>query len=59
MRTISKIIEDVILVTADVVGPYPSIPHKEGLKTLRNDLMKIVESLRNSRICNILESLLS
>ena len=26
MRTISKIIEDVILVTADVVGPYPSIP---------------------------------
>ena len=58
MRTISKIIEDVILVTA-VVGPYPSIPHKEGLKTLRNDLMKIAESLRNFRICNILESLLS
>ena len=40
MRTISKIIEDVILVTADVVGSYPSIPHKEGLKALRNDLIK-------------------
>ena len=29
---------DALLVTAAVVGLYPSIPHKVGLKALRNDL---------------------
>ena len=27
-------------VTADVVGPYPSIPHKAGLKAIKNALEK-------------------
>ena len=32
--------ENAILVTADVVGLYPSIPHKAGLKALREILDK-------------------
>ena len=31
-----------ILVTADVVGLYPSIPHKEGLEALKSTLKKRV-----------------
>ena len=37
---ISDITESPILVTADVVGLYPSIPHKAGLKALKNALEK-------------------
>ena len=37
---IGDIPENVILVTADVVGLYPSIPHKTGLKALKNALDK-------------------
>ena len=37
---IGDIPENVILVTADVVGLYPSIAHKAGLKALKNDLDK-------------------
>ena len=33
---IGDIPENAILVTAEVVGLYPSIPHKAGLKTLKN-----------------------
>ena len=34
------LIPDAILVTADVVGLYPSIPHEVGLRTLREALNK-------------------
>ena len=37
---IGDIPENAILVTADVVGLYPSIPHKTGLKALKNALDK-------------------
>ena len=37
---ICQIGENVILVTADVVGLYPSIPHKARLKALKNALEK-------------------
>ena len=40
MNKICQIGENVILVTADVVGLYPSIPHKARLKTLKNALEK-------------------
>ena len=38
MKRIGEIPKDAILVTADVVGLYPSIPHKEGLEALREKL---------------------
>ena len=37
---IGDIPENAILVTADVVGLYPSIPHKAGLQALKNALEK-------------------
>ena len=36
LRAIGEIPKGAILVTADVVGFYPSIPHDEGLKVLWN-----------------------
>ena len=38
IKRVSNIPDDVILVTADVVGLYPSIPHKFGLKALEEAL---------------------
>ena len=39
-RNLGSVPEDAILVTADVVGLYPSIPHEVGLKALREVLDK-------------------
>ena len=39
-RNLGSIPENAILVTADVVGLYPSIPHETGLKALREVLAK-------------------
>ena len=41
IKQIRNLPEDSILVTADVVGLYPSIPHELGLKALREALEKI------------------
>ena len=38
VKYLGRIPDGVILVTADVVGLYPSIPHKAGLETLRRRL---------------------
>ena len=38
MKNISSILEDTILVTANVVSLYPSLPHTPGLAALRNAL---------------------
>ena len=40
IKRISNIADDAILVTADVVGLYPSIPLGRGLKTLEETLEK-------------------
>ena len=40
IKRISNIPDDAILVTADVVGLYPSIPHELGLKALEEALEK-------------------
>ena len=40
LKTLGKIPKGALLVTADVVGLYPSIPHKDGLKALRKRLRK-------------------
>ena len=39
-RKLGKIPEDAILVTVDVVGLYPSIPHNVGLRALKEALEK-------------------
>ena len=38
IKNIGSIPKDSILVTEDVVGLYPSIPHEAGLKALEKDL---------------------
>ena len=38
IRDLKKVPENAILCTIDVVGLYPSIPHEEGLATLKNAL---------------------
>ena len=38
IQNMGKITQDSILVTANVVGLYPSIPHNAGLKTLKDAL---------------------
>ena len=42
-RAIEEIPKGDILVTADVVGLYPSFPHDEGLKVLRNHYDKFID----------------
>ena len=36
IQNMEKIPQDFILVTSDVVGLYPSIPHNAGLKALKD-----------------------
>ena len=45
IKNINAILENTILVNADVVGLYPSIPHQTGLEALReaNKLVKMAE----------------
>ena len=38
IKNVGNIPENAILVTADVVGLYPNIPHNAGLKVLSNML---------------------
>ena len=40
LKSLGKVPDNAILVTADVVGLYPSIPHEQGLKTLYEALEK-------------------
>ena len=61
MKRLERVPEDSFLITTDVVGLYPSIPHKEGILTLKNkseeqtspeipsnDLVKLAEFLLKS-----------
>ena len=43
LRAIGEISKGAILVTADVVGLYPSIPHDGGFKVLQNQYGKFLE----------------
>ena len=40
VKNLKDIPQDALLVTADVVGLYPSIPHEAGLKALKEALDK-------------------
>ena len=66
MKRIGKVPEGSFLVTADVVGLYPSIPHKEGILALKskleeqtsskiptNDLVKLAESVLKTIFLNL------
>ena len=70
MKNISSIPEDTILVTADVVYLYPSIPHAAGLVAVRNalynrevkkipteDLMKMQSLCSKATILSLMEVL--
>ena len=63
IKRIGSVPENAILVTADVVGLYPDIPHQVGLKALKEalekkdikkiptkDLMKMAEYLLHNNI---------
>ena len=57
-RKLGKITDNAILVTTDVVGLYPSIPHKVGLRALKEAIDKREQKrnsyrgpLANSRVC--------
>ena len=43
LRAIREIPKEAILVKTDVVGLYPSIPHDESLKVLRNQYDKFID----------------
>ena len=40
MKNLKDVPQDALLVMADVVGSYPSIPHEAGLKALKEPLNK-------------------
>ena len=46
LKNIDHIPQDAIMVTADVVGLYPSIPHDAGLEALR----KVLDNRENNKI---------
>ena len=45
IKSLGRIPDGAFMVTADVVGLYPSIPHEGGLKVLKNRLNKRVEKV--------------
>ena len=45
MKAVNEIPKATILVTADVVGLYPSIPHDGGLEVLRKQYDKFKEKM--------------
>ena len=59
LRSFSKLPGDVILCTADIVGMYPSIPHKERLSPLRNQLdNQMGKYISSNTLCNLAEVVL-
>ena len=47
MKRLGKVPEGSFLVTADVVGLYPSIPHKEGILALKTKSEEHQQTRRN------------
>ena len=43
LKNLKKVPDNVILVTADVIGLYPSIPHNEVLEVLKKQLGNFYE----------------
>ena len=45
LKAVNEILKGTILVTADVVGLYPSIPHDGGLEVLRKQYDKFKDKI--------------
>ena len=59
LKHLGKVPSNAILVTADVVGLYPSIPHEAGLEALYEKLEERVEKkIPSSDIVNMAEFVL-
>ena len=43
LKNLKKVLDNAILVTAEVVGLYPSIPHNGGLEVLKKQLDNVYE----------------
>lgn len=52
LRCLGRLPEGTILVTADVVGLYPHIPHEEGLQALREALTNSPDDLARLALSN-------
>lgn len=52
LRCLGRLPEGTILVTADVVGRYPHIPHEEGLQALREALTNSPDDLARLALSN-------
>ena len=53
MKRIGKVLEVSFLVTADGVGTYPSIPHKEGILALKNKLEEQTSNIFANDLVNL------
>ena len=59
LKNLRKLPEDAIMVTIDVVGLYPSIPHGEGLEALKNALDKRKEKkVSTESLCELADIVL-
>ena len=59
LNKIGKLPDDAIMVTVDVVGLYPSIPHDEGLKAMRAALDKRAKKdVSTDSLCELAEIVL-
>ena len=52
LRCLGRLPEGTILVTADVVGRYPHIPHEEGLQALTEALTNSPDDLARLALSN-------
>ena len=52
LRCLGRLPEGTILVTTDVVGLYPHIPHEEGLQALREALTNSPDDLARLALSN-------
>ena len=58
LRSLPKLIGNIILCTVDVIGLYPNIPHEEGLSLLRKRLDNRMEKhISGDTLCDLADVL--
>ena len=55
LKNLGNVLSNAILVTADVVGLYPSIPHDAGLQALYEKLEEISLNVKSKSFSKFLE----
>ena len=59
LRSLPKLIGNIILCTVDVVDLYPNIPQEEGLSALKKQLNNRMEKyIPNDTLCDLVEVVL-